>query len=249
MTRYAGQEDISSSQYNRRVYHRAVGVPGFAVKAPWLPNGRSKPIRPARQRKRSKLRGAADRGGARSGSATIPRGGSSRRPGAGAYGGPTRYRGARCAVSRRRRRARDRSKRTAKKRPLSRWRPPPREKSWPRARSNIVKRSKRNAHAATALARELATAQRENEKQAAQLKASGRNSAAQAGGSGEERTIARRGARKSGRSRAGGRRRTKSWPRAPSNIVRRSKRNARAAPHWRANLRPRSGKMRSRRRC
>ena len=45
-------------------------------------------------------------------------------------GGPTRYRGARRAASRRKqRRARDRSKRSAKKRPLSRWRLPPREKS------------------------------------------------------------------------------------------------------------------------
>ena len=43
-------------------------------------------------------------------------------------------------------------------------------------------------------------------------------------------------------------RRDKSWPRARSNIVKRSRKNASAAPHWRANSRRRSGKMRSRRR-
>ena len=41
----------------------------------------------------------------------------------------------------------------------------------------------------------------------------------------------------------------KSWPRTRSNIVRRSKRSASGASYWRANLRLRSGKMKSRRRC
>ena len=47
---------------------------------------------------------------------------------------------------RRRRRTHDWSKRRAKDRPLSRWRLPPHEKSWTRARSSIARRSKRSAH-------------------------------------------------------------------------------------------------------
>ena len=73
-----------------------------------------------------------------------------------------------CSCRRKQRRARDRSKRSAKKRLLSRWRSPPREKSWPRARSNIVKRSTEERERSAALASELATAQRNVETQVAQ---------------------------------------------------------------------------------
>ena len=76
-----------------------------------------------------------------------------------------------------------------------------------------------------------------------------RNSAAQAGGSREERTIARTGAAENGCPRAGGRgRATRADREQRRNIVKRSTRNARAAPHWRANSRRRSAKSRRRRR-
>ena len=56
-------------------------------------------------------------------------------------------RGSMCSCRRKQRRVRDRSKKRARKRPSSRRRSP-RETSWPRARSNIVKRSQKNAIAA-----------------------------------------------------------------------------------------------------
>ena len=64
----------------------------------------------------------------------------------------------------------------------------------------------------------------------------------------EERAIARRGPRKSGRSRAGGRRRAKRADRehgATSSSARRGTRTRRS--HWRVSWRPHSGKTRSRR--
>ena len=175
VTRYSGQQDflgvpgLPRSQCNRRVYHRAVGEPGFAYKHRGCRTaGRSRSGQRA-SASAANCKSAADRGGAGSKSATIPRGRSDRRPGAGGYRAPPRYRGTRCAVVR---------------------------------------------------------------------------------GGGEERAIVGRGPRKGGRSGAGGRHRTKrAGGDDGANIAGRSKKNARAAPHWRANLRPRSARTRSRRRC
>ena len=59
VTRYSGQQDSRSQDSSKSMQSAGIS-PGCSrtrvrVTAPWLPNGRSKPVRPARQRKRSKL--------------------------------------------------------------------------------------------------------------------------------------------------------------------------------------------------